>query len=267
MCRVASVLSDKGVSLEDAEYTYQSASHAGVFAVSDLKRAEWNLRSLGLAVDREDSIQVSNDMLSLLDGTLEDAHIALLARQIRPSAELSVDGLPAGLSLDQREALLLALSRRFEETRQREIGSAAERLVELAARTELEELGEFELSRRVRRVSLLSDQLGYDIVAPSMSGRSRRFEVKGTAIPIGDTFRFHISRNEADYGKQDPLWFMIACHISDLEAGQGEIIGWCSIEGIAEFLPIDATGGKWASAEITLPRTALKARIPSPYLV
>ncbi len=267
MCRVAAVLSDSGVSLEDAEYTYQSASHAGVFAISDLKRAEWNLRSLGLAVDCGDYIQISNDMLSLLDGTLEDAHIALLARQIRPSAELIIDELPAELSLDQRESLLLALNRRFEETCQREIGAAAERLVESAARTELEALGEFELSRQVRRVSLLSDQLGYDIVAPSMSGRSRRFEVKGTAIPIRETFHFYISRNEAEYGKRDPLWFMVACYISDVESHQGEIIGWCSIEGIAEFLPTDATGGKWASAEITLPRTALRSWIPSPYMM
>src|ERR1700692_911801 len=163
MCRVATVLSDKYVSQEDAEYTYQSASHAGAFAISDLKRAEWNLRNLGLAIDFDDHIQISNEMLSLLDGTVEDAHVVLLARQIKPSVEVIVDELPAELSLDQRESLLLALNRRFEETRQREIGAAAERLVESAARAELEDLGEFELSRRVRRVSLLSDPLGYDI--------------------------------------------------------------------------------------------------------
>ena len=267
MCRVAAMLADQGMSLDDAEYTYESAPYAGLFAISDLKRAEHNLRILGMLIDCENRIQISNDMLSLVEGTVEDAHIALLARQMKGPSEEIIHKLTAELSLDQRELLLIALNRRFDDTRQREIGAAAERLVEAAARGELEKLGEFELSRRVRRVSLVSDQLGYDIVAPSMSGKARKFEVKGTTIPISDTFRFFISRNEAEYAKKDPLWFMVACHVTDAESDQGDIIGWCSIDGIAEFLPTDTKGGLWASAELTLPRTALQSWIPSPYLM
>ncbi len=43
-------------------------------------------------------------------------------------------------------------------------------------------MGRSDLARDVRRVSLLSDQLGYDVNAPRVAGPPRLLEVKATTV-------------------------------------------------------------------------------------
>jgi hypothetical protein len=65
----------------------------------------------------------------------------------------------------RRQELLLALAQRFDDTHRRLIGEIGEDLVLEAARAELQQVGHADLARSVRRVSLTSDQLGYDVTA------------------------------------------------------------------------------------------------------
>src|SRR5688500_16852398 len=78
---------------------------------------------------------------------------------------------------------LLAMGRRFSDADAKRTGDLAEAHVTEACRAQLIEAGRDDLAARVRRVSLTSDQLGYDITAPRLDDSTRRIEVKGTRAP------------------------------------------------------------------------------------
>ena len=59
----------------------------------------------------------------------------------------------------------------------------------------LRALGHHDLARAVRRVSLVSDQLGYDIRAPHIERPPRLLEVKATTSVANDVFSCFVSRN------------------------------------------------------------------------
>ena len=110
---------------------------------------------------------------------------------------------------------MIGLARRFDETLQRLVGDIGEEIVVNAARSELRAMGRPELAREVRRVSLLSDQLGYDVSAPRVSGRPRLLEVKATTAElVGPSVNAHLSRNEADTGAALADWALVICAIT-----------------------------------------------------
>jgi hypothetical protein len=165
----------------------------------------------------------------------------------------------------RREELLLALRRRFSDTHQRAIGAVGEELVIAAARHELITLGHPDLARAVRRVSLLSDQLGYDVTAPRISGPRRLLEVKATVIePTSDDVLIHLSRNEANIGAATGDWSLVICVVEDVEERRGRLLGWCSASTFAALLPTDSRTGRWEQAAIKLPVAGLVAGLPGP---
>lgn len=164
-----------------------------------------------------------------------------------------------------REELLLARAQRFDDQAQCLIGEIGEELVVTAARQELAELGRADLARGVRRVSLVSDTLGYDVSAPRTSGRPRLLEVKSTTR-ADVTFVVHISRNEAKIGQTYPDWALVVCRVDDVEARSGEICGWCQAGDFAARLPRDAAGGHWEQAAIELSADELLPGLPLPTL-
>ncbi len=161
---------------------------------------------------------------------------------------------------ERREAFLIALGRRFDPRILEELGALGEEHVVAVAIQELSELGRDDLAARVRRVSLLSDQLGYDVVAPRPDGRTRRLEVKTSAIRTDGLVHFYLSRNEADTGLSDEDWALVCCQRND--QGEAEVIGWCRSRNLLPYLPSDAPGSRWQVVEITLPPTALFDGIP-----
>ena len=82
------------------------------------------------------------------------------------------------------------------------------------AREELTDLGLEDLAAGVRCLSEISDQLGYDVVAPRLGGK-RRLEVKTSARQGDGLFHFYISRSEIDVGLRDEDWALVACHMQD----------------------------------------------------
>jgi hypothetical protein len=107
--------------------------------------------------------------------------------------------------------------------------------------------GKESLLEKVVHVSLISDQLGYDIKAPDGHGGVHRLEVKTCSTSAGD-FVIYLSRNEADTGKRDPTWHVVICRYSD---GHAEVIGWVPFVSLAPRLPADpASGGQWVTAQL-----------------
>jgi hypothetical protein len=161
----------------------------------------------------------------------------------------------------EREAFLLKLGRRHSEEELREVGELAESHVEVEVRTQLIFQGRGDLAQRVRRVSLLSDELGYDVTAPRLDGSDRRLEVKGTRGE-GSVVRIVISRNEANVGLRDPDWALVVCRV-----GRNQIVstlGWTTGPAIASQLPSDPeTGGKWDSATLYLDVQELQPTLPT----
>ncbi|MGH9117132.1 MAG: protein NO VEIN domain-containing protein [Acidimicrobiales bacterium] len=151
---------------------------------------------------------------------------------------------------DRREAMLLALGRVVDESRMRALGSAGEEVVVAACRAHLIDRGRQDLAAHVERVSLRSDQLGYDITSPDTGGRRHRLEVKANQGMPG-FFDFLLSRNEATVGRRDTSWALVA--VRKNLAGELEVVGWCRASSIEPSLPTDGSpAGRWASVRISL---------------
>lgn len=165
--------------------------------------------------------------------------------------------------VDRREALLLALGRKFDQDRLNELGANGEDHVVGRCRDHLLSRGREDLAQEVKKVSDYSDQLGYDVSSPDTIGVRHRLEVKTTAALGEDgNVSFYLSRNEATVGLRDPRWALVAVR-KDVIDNTYEIVGWCRADSFAEVFPIDPpTGGHWASARITLPVARFNAGLP-----
>jgi hypothetical protein len=177
-------------------------------------------------------------------------------------------GLIALSRLDDSSALLI-LSTAFEHLEEPNegveidriaIGLAGELAVVEQCRTELMELRRHDLADGVQQVSLISDSLGYDILAPSLGPQPRRLEVK-TASGQGSRslFRFFISRNEYDVGRRlQAEWSLVACR---LDGDEVVIVGWTRASSLHVYLPDDGSG-RWTEALVQFPVSALIPGIP-----
>lgn len=226
----------------------------------------------GLVVERHGVLHPSPELLELLGGTVEDALSAMTLRVLALAVTRRGEGLPssddttlADLVPDptRREDLLIALRFRWDDAHRQEIGAIGEEVVASTARGELETLGHPDLARRVRRVSLDSDQLGYDVSAPRVTGPPRLLEVKATTIEEPDAFTVHLSRNEAEVGLRYPEhWALVTCRVSNIANRQGVIVGWCTAKALEPMLPADTTDARWESAEVRIRLDLLEPDLP-----
>jgi hypothetical protein len=161
---------------------------------------------------------------------------------------------------DRREAILLALGRVVDQARLKQLGDAGEETVVTACRAHLHARGRDDLAASVERVSLRSDQLGYDVTAPDTGGTRHRIEVK-TTQGLPGTVEFYLSRNEANVGLRDSDWSLVAVRQS--VDGELEVVGWCSATALHPVLPKDGgTGGRWESVRISLEDQVFHAGLP-----
>lgn len=116
-------------------------------------------------------------------------------------------------------------------------------------KAELADAGRPDLIDQVRRLSLRSDQLGYDVTAPRLDGTTRRMECKGSRLS-GPEFRFFLSRGEAERALADPRWSLVACRIDHRDACT--VIGWCEGSTVVGLLPDDSESARWQSVEINV---------------
>lgn len=264
---VAAILGHSDAPIAVARESYWRRATGGVYSPEDLQRGEDLLVSAGMLI-RNDDYLTRTPQLTEIGGQDDVAAAgALVAKLVRAGA---FDGPPADAEAalealiedpERREALLLALGQRFDDAVRREVGSIGEELVVAHARRELEELGRPDLAKGVRRVSLLSDQLGYDIAAPRVAAPVRLLEVKATAGQSGQIF---LSRNEADTGTRFQDWALVICEVTDLKDRTGSILGWCSASAIAAMLPRDGPGSRWQSASMEVDLLPLLPGVPRP---
>lgn len=160
----------------------------------------------------------------------------------------------------EREQFLLAMGRRFSDADAKRTGDLAEFHVTEACRTQLADAGRDDLAGLVRRVSLSSDQLGYDVTAPRLDGSSRRLEVKGTRTP-GSQLLIVISLNEAKVAARDPNWFLVVCRVATDDNVM--VIGWTTNALLERRLPVDQVDrGGWLSAAVPIDESELEVGLP-----
>jgi Domain of unknown function (DUF3883) len=267
---VAATLGQTSTPVAVARESYRRRATGGIFSVVDLIRAEDTLVSAGFIVRSGDALMLTPLMDTLVDANEDDAIEVLAAAVLGCEAPTDdSERTELGVTLKElvddparREALLLALGRRWDDQRCREVGEIGEELVTASARDELAALGRPDLARAVRRVSLISDQLGYDVVAPRVGAAPRLLEVKATAR--ADESRVFLSRAEAEAGSRFGDWALVVCCVHDVVLRTGEIVGWCQYADLEKLLPVDVPGGRWQSVAIEFERLDLQLGLPRP---
>jgi hypothetical protein len=157
-------------------------------------------------------------------------------------ALFTVASLVCGLS--QSEGMLIAS--RAVRLLPRGRGTLVARCVE-----ELTKRGRPELAARVRHVSLISDQLGYDVVSPTLAARDVRLEVKTSRRVTSPDASFFISRNEARAGAHDAQWRLVICQM--LSDERLEVLGSCSHSVLGPLLPADTARSQWTTSDLRVP--------------
>lgn len=271
--QVAAVLDQHGSRVVDADESYWRRATGGVYAPPDLRLGQQLLVEVGLVEERDGMLYPTAALSELVDLADDESAAALavwVADQKLETEAVESAGAALAATLDQllddparREQMLVALGRRFDDTYQRLLGEIGEELVVAAARCELDALGYPELATAVRRISLATDQAGYDITAPRVMGNARLLEVKATST-VAPATGIHLTRNELETGSRyADDWALVVCRITDVQERKGEIVGWTNGPTLSEVAPHDTESGQWESAFIRVPIDALVPGLPS----
>lgn len=278
--RAAGTLDAAGTPINVVRDSYLRLPTGGLYYLEDLILGEQLLVQSGLVRQARNVLYPSQQLECILGLREEDASEVLLSvvlsahpplwsygaqgkNEVFP--ELIPDADRDALAEiipdpERREGLLLALARRYDPHANIELAGAGEELVVAECRAQLEDAGRKDLANHVRRVSLISDQLGYDVVAPTLAGGTSRMEVKTTASG-SEAIRVLISRNEAEFGLRDPSWALVVCR-SDPDDCLC-ISGWCRGNALKPLLPIDKhPRASWASAMVSLQPGFLTLGLP-----
>jgi len=232
--RAARLIDPGGNAVDLVRSAYRATATKGEHTAADLEAGETLLLRAGLLLRVIDRL-VPAPPLSVLVALGDPAALDLLARAVKQAS-----GVEGAL-----EKIL--------------VGERGEEFVVDRCRDELEALGRPDLSYGVRRVSLVSDSLGYDVVAPSIGSSARHLEVKTTTRQAVGSFEFYISRNEFEVGRLEPTsWSLVACRTEDEDVA---LVGWCRAAALVTYLP-DDQNGFWTEARVRLPQSVLVDGIP-----
>ncbi len=271
---VIAQIEDHGSAVRATQSGYHHYSSGALFPPPELQKAEGFLIEVG-RLKKEDGYLYAQDGFTELASVPEVVAIEVLLADAWQSwgfpewlfSEPLVPPPDAGEQLeivlpdpDGREAFLLSMGRRFDDEASRRLGELGEKHVLKAFQAELEDLGCPELAGAVQRVSLVSDQLGYDIAAPRLDGSTRRVEVKASSRVGGGLVHIFLSRSEVEVGLRDADWSLAICSVSSNETV--ETLGWCRAGALRPNLPDDSPGGTWRVVELSINFSALRAGLP-----
>jgi hypothetical protein len=182
------------------------------------------------------------------------------------AAELVPDEVVAALSTviadpARREAFLLGRARTVDANRRAALGEAGEDAVVAACRQQLLAADASEAAAGVRRVSLISDELGYDVVAPRLDRSLRRLEVKATRSSAA-AVTVVLTRNEIEVGRADPDWSLVVVRVA--QGGEYAVVGHATTDPLEPLLPADGHElGRWQSAALRLAVGDLEPGLPT----
>ena len=275
----STVLAEPRTTQTVADASYRSLASGGFYRLDALRSGQAILEDAKLLIRHGDELRLTDELLRIREMPEPTAvelimHSLVLVEQplwlfgVLDDSGLHWENVPdheqqvlssMHPTAAQREAFLLGLARTFDAHRLTELGSAGEEFVVAACRSHLTDRGRDDLARLVNRVSLISDELGYDITAVDTAGSRHRLEVKATRVAV-DRFQFFLSRNEADVAARDPDWALVAVV---LDGDDDRLLGWCRGTRLAPALPVDmSTYGQWASVRVSLPLSELTPGLP-----
>ena len=265
--RVARMIDESGSEISDLDRSYHQHASGAYYPEPDMTKGQALLVECGLVRQEGTRLIPTPELLTIgLEDEVEAASQMMLhalgaLSTVPTSEQIETAVESANLSPEQREQLLLILGAKFDDTYRRLVGEIGEELVVRAARDQLLALGHPDLAAQVRRVSLGSDALGYDITVPRTTGAKRLLEAK--AALDGDVAQFFLSRNEWETGlTYAGDWFLVYCRVGDTDTRAGEVVGWCSAAELAEHVPTDRGAGEWISLSIKLPLAELHSGLP-----
>lgn len=279
--RVIGMVDQARETVESLRWAYRNHPSDGTFGAEEFDRGREVLERAGLLAVRDDRLYVSDEGRRIARLPEDDAALmvveTLLLRE-SPAWVVAVawsgarwEYMPDGVEERltdvcpdplRREEFLMSVAKKVSLEELQEIGMAGERHVVRICREYLIRHGRPDLADRVARVSQVSDQLGYDVVAPDLSGVPVRMEVK-TQSGGPEPARVFLSRNEAEQGSRDDRWALIVC--DRFANGTVQERGWCTYDVVAKGLPRDARAepaGKWMSVQLLLDRALLIQGLP-----
>ncbi len=278
---VGHVLGDRGEYAFTAHASWMNLPVGGSVDLNELYAAEAALLDLGLVQRMGDDwlwpTQPLHAVCSRDEPQTDELLFGLVLEAGRPlwlstaagegdtvAHELIPDEVMTGLSEvipdpARREAFLLARARTVDARAREMLGTTGEEHVVGALREQLRVLGAEIEAERVRRVSLISDELGYDITAPRLDGRLRRLEVKATRSQSSAAWII-LTRNELTAGIADPDWYLVVVRVAE---PRSEVLGWTPAANLQALAPKDShRHGRWQSARLLLAIDALAPGLP-----
>ena len=159
---------------------------------------------------------------------------------------------------EDRDAILLAAASKYDDEVLREIGEAGEEAVLEACRRFLEGQGRPDLAREARRVSLISDAMGWDISVPNLAGQVCRLEVK---CYRGRDPTVYLTRHEFNVGLRRSRWYLVLCRSTGVSAP--EVVGWTTLAPLIPRMPVDiARSAEWQVAKVCITESELRPSLP-----
>ncbi len=274
------VLPPQGLIADDRQASYRTLPLGGRVDYLDLNAAESLLLQVGLVEHKQGRLQPSvalQEICALHESVAHELLLAAILEHAPPLWLLAASGgstlrddlVPEGAERtmselfddpDRREAFLLTRGRKVEADKRAALGALGELAVVAAAAAELTTLGRPELAEQVHQVSLISDELGYDVTAPRLDGSVRRFEVKTTQA-ASTVVTIFLSRNEAAVGLADPNWHLVICAVE--EGDEVIILGWLKAADIEDRFPVNShADGSWESARLGVDIAAITPGLP-----
>lgn len=274
--RVLTIVGLETHSDTDIRASYRSTVSGGLLSSDGLRKAERWLADHGW-LTRDGEVLIPSDRCRALPNDEEDVARELVRTTIldvtptwlgvvvargEVRAELLPEQVAAVLmdtfDAEERDAILRAAAAKYDDAALRAIGDAGEEAVVIASQAFLEAEGRPDLAGRVRRVSLISDALGYDVTTPDLAGRECRIEVK---CYRGRYPRFYITRNEFEVGLRLPGWYLVLCRFVPDSAPR--IVGWMTLAPLIGKVPVETDGSvTWQLVRVRLRESDLRPGLP-----
>jgi hypothetical protein len=276
--RTGRLIDQSGSNAEDLRSAYRLVPYGGLYRSDDLIVGEAVLIAAGVLSESDGVLVPLEGLGEIVAASDVDGCEALLVALLEHQTPLWLGAATGGGALEEdlipdqaratlrealdpetREGLLLRLGLSYSEAEQARIGGIAETFVVTCCRRELRDAGAPGLADAVRRVSEVSDQLGYDITAPRLDRSTRRIEVKGTRSTGRSVF--YLSRNEAERGLVDPNWALVVCRV----VGEDDVrlVGHLGGGEMQRYLPRDACDkAHWQSVRVDVPEESFLPGLP-----
>jgi hypothetical protein len=277
----ARVLDEHGNTAAALQTSYDQLATGGLYRSRDLEAGHWLLQRAHL-VTTDGSQHIPTTALLRLCNLPDDVAAELLLQELLleepplwlyaaviddevhwenvPQADLeAIEQLLDDAA--RREALLMALGRALDAQQLADEGARGEEFVLNLCKEHLIKRDRPDLAAAVNRVSLRSDQLGYDITSPDTTGHRHRIEVKTTSSASAGRVEFFLSRNEAAVGERDPAWSLVAVRRNRDDSL--ELIGWCSALKLVPLQPRDVSAqGRWTNVRLSVATTDFSPGLP-----